>query len=149
MTAEETKALEAKEKKEVSEDDFRMLVEAGVYAKAAGEINAFIGVLSQGAGPAAAEYQATVQEALFIANGNKITAWLKPRANNLCDRLIQLVTPAEVAEEMYLSILTRLPTQDEIELVTQHLAGRDKDRNAAIEEMAWGLMASAEFRFNH
>jgi hypothetical protein len=65
------------------------------------------------------------------------------------DRLNRLAEPAAVAEELYLSVLTRLPAAEEIREVSDYLKGRTADRPAALAELAWALLASAEFRFNH
>ena len=75
--------------------------------------------------------------------------WLAPRPGNLSDRLAQLKEADGVAEELYLSVLTRLPTDEERKEVADFLTGRTADRAAALQELAWALLASAEFRFNH
>jgi hypothetical protein len=54
-----------------------------------------------------------------------------------------------LAEELYLSVLSRRPSELERQMVTQILATDGIDRLAAIQEIAWGLLASNEFRFNH
>jgi hypothetical protein len=54
-----------------------------------------------------------------------------------------------VAEELYLSILTRRPSDEERNEVIDYLKSRDKDRAAAFGELAWASLASTEFRFNH
>jgi hypothetical protein len=62
---------------------------------------------------------------------------------------MQLKETDAIAEELYLSILTRLPTADERKETADYLKGRTTDRAAALQELAWALLASAEFRFNH
>lgn len=94
-------------------------------------------------------FDARMDQALFVANGATIRRWLSPHAGNLTDRLRALKTPEQVAEDLYLSVLTRLPAEDEKKDVADYLASRPKDRPAAMEELAWALLASAEFRFNH
>jgi hypothetical protein len=138
-----------KEKKTVADDELARHVENAVFAKAQGDINNFVNVLGQGSGPGATAYQSTVQEALFLTNATQVSAWMKPKAGNLADRLLKLSEPAALAEELYLSVLTRQPGEDELAAVAQYLTGRDKDRSTAIEEMIWGLLSSAEFRFHH
>ena len=51
------------------------------------------------------------------------------------------------AEELYLGILTRMPTEQESAEVASFLAARP-DRAKAAQELVWGLISSAEFRFN-
>ncbi len=93
-------------------------------------------------------FDATLDQALFLANGPTVRAWLAPRPGNLTDRLAALPSSDAVAEELYLSVLTRLPEADERREVGAFLAAR-KDRTAALQDLAWALLASAEFRFNH
>jgi len=78
--------------------------------------------------------------------------WLIGRSNALAD-------PSAVAEELYLSVHSRRPTAEERAEVASYLASRTtnlaKTQNlgqehlAALRELAWGLLASTEFRFNH
>ena len=56
--------------------------------------------------------------------------------------------PRLAAEELYLGILTRMPTEDEITEVTSYLNSRAADRNVAAQELVWAVLNSAEFRFN-
>ena len=46
-------------------------------------------------------------------------------------------------------MLTRLPTGDESAEVVKYLSDHGQDKNAAAQELVWGLLNSAEFRFNH
>ena len=56
----------------------------------------------------------------------------------------------QLVEELYLSVLTRRPTDDEVTEVADYLKQRPKEkRNEAIQEVTWALLTSAEFRFNH
>ena len=54
-----------------------------------------------------------------------------------------------VAEELYLSVLSRLPSADERQEVADYLARRNAERVPALQDLAWALLTSAEFRFNH
>jgi hypothetical protein len=53
------------------------------------------------------------------------------------------------ADELYLAVLGRQPTAEEVQLVAAYLASRANDRDVAARELVWGLITSAEFRFNH
>ena len=57
--------------------------------------------------------------------------------------------PAPLADELYLSILTRLPAPEEAKDVADYLARRSTDRPVAVQELIWALLTSTEFRFNH
>jgi hypothetical protein len=55
---------------------------------------------------------------------------------------------AEAAEELFLAVLTRMPTDDEKQTVVDTLKGA-ANRPAICGELVWALVASGEFRFNH
>ncbi|REJ91936.1 MAG: hypothetical protein DWQ29_05200, partial [Planctomycetota bacterium] len=57
--------------------------------------------------------------------------------------------PQQGIQELYLAVLSRMPTADEVSDATNYLASRPDDRPAAAQELVWGLLTSVEFRFNH
>jgi len=120
--------------------------EAALHAKLAPSAAAVTGTFAGPAGQAES-FEATLNQALFVANGKVLRGWLAPRAGNLMDRVSKLKEADEIADELYLSILTRLPTDEEKREIADLL--KTGDRNAAVREAAWALLASAEFRFNH
>ena len=67
----------------------------------------------------------------------------------MVDRLVKLDDAGAVAEELYLSVLTRLPGAEERAEVDQYLQRFPSRRAEALGELAWALIASAEFRSNH
>jgi hypothetical protein len=99
--------------------------------------------------PADLGYQATLDQALFLNNGALVRGWLTPHAGNLMDRLTKLPDARAIAEELYLSAFTRMPTGEEQAEIERFLSRHAADRQAALQELAWALLASAEFRFNH
>ncbi len=78
-----------------------------------------------------------------------ILDWLKPQPGNLVAHLIRQENDSQLIDELYASILTRLPTDEESQVVTEYLKRFADRRPAAISELAWALLASAEFRLNH
>ena len=93
-------------------------------------------------------FDATADQALFVINGANVEKWLKPQGGVLTDRLLKLDSPELLAEELYISILSRSPAEDETAAVTSYLDSVS-DRTMAIREITWALLSSAEFRFNH
>ena len=124
--------------------------ESTVYAKlvehARPIIRAFSGTPGQ---PEGQTFQATLDQALLLRNGNTLGAWLAPRPGDLADRLGKLTDDRVLADELFLSVLTRLPTDDERQTVAACLNERPKERPAALQDLAWALVNSVEFRFNH
>ena len=50
---------------------------------------------------------------------------------------------------MYLSMLARLPEEDETVTVADYLKQNEKRRAAALGDLTWALLTSTEFRLNH
>ena len=82
-------------------------------------------------------------------NERMVIEWLKPKENNLVARLGKLSAPAEIADELYLSVLTRQPEKEEVSEVENFLKKNESNREEALRELTWALLASAEFRLNH
>lgn len=116
-------------------------------AKAAPSLAAFVRIF--GARPGEPEaFEASLDQTLFVKNGAAVRGMLAAKGGNLVDRLAKLSDAGAVADELFVSVLNRPPTADERADVAAALAGA-KDRPAALAELAWALLASAEFRFNH
>jgi hypothetical protein len=123
-------------------------IDNAAYAKLQANGARFIELFGAGEGQPPS-YFAAADQALFLSNDGQLRGWLSPAAGNLTDRLIKLTDPRALAEELYLSVLTRKPTEAEVAETTEYLARRASDRPAAVQELAWALVTSAEFRFNH
>ncbi|HVA46328.1 MAG TPA: DUF1549 domain-containing protein [Pirellulales bacterium] len=125
------------------------LNEAALDEKLAGNIAPFVSIF---AGPAAQpeqDFQATLEQTLFLSNGSVLRSWIAPQAGNLADRLNRINEAPAVAEHIYLCVLSRRPAAEEVVELTTFLQARAHDRPAAIQGWIWGLLASDEFRFNH
>jgi hypothetical protein len=122
--------------------------ETALYARLSPNATPFVKAFGNPPGQAQ-EFDARLDQALFLANGPTVRGWLTPRTGNLIDRLGKIANTDALAEELYLSVLTRLPSAEERKEVVDFLATRAKDRTAALQDAAWALLASAEFRFNH
>jgi predicted nucleic acid-binding Zn-ribbon protein len=124
-------------------------IEKAVHAKLVANVKKFVELFGHAGGQPQTDFFATVDQALFFANAGTLQTWLNPGAGNLTDRLNKLENPAKIAEELYISVLTRRPTTEEVEDVTSYMKERPKEKLAAVKEMAWGLMTSTEFRFSY
>ena len=130
-------------------DRSRLLAEL-VEKKVFNDLRASVGqfVVLYG-GPPGQDFQATLNQALFVANAAPFQTLVQPAGSNLTARLNKTKLPEEVADEMYLATLTRFPSKEEQAEVAAYLKDRTGDRAVAIAEMIWALLASNEFRFNH
>lgn len=124
--------------------------EAALYAKYAGQAAPIVKLFANQPGePATGDFEATIDQTLFLRNSEQIRNLLAPRAGDLADRLNNLKDAGPFAEELYLSVLTRFPAREETKDVADYLARRSADRQVAVQELIWALATSAEFRFNH
>ena len=122
--------------------------EKDVHAKLAGNLAPFVHLFGGGPGAPQFEFFATADQALFMENSDAIRSWTAPGVT-LIQRLTKQSQPAAFAEELYLSVLNRLPTADEIADVADCLARNHGPTPTAAGELAWAALASVEFRFNH
>jgi hypothetical protein len=127
----------------------RKELEKAVHAKLAGSVTIFVQLMGNSAGAPQSDFFATVDQALFLANGGVVKSWLAPSGENLTARLLALPDNKALADELYLSVFCRKPTDAEVAEVNTYLAARPTDKPVAVQEMAWGLISSTEFRFNH
>jgi hypothetical protein len=94
------------------------------------------------------EFSPSLKAALFVMNDPLVAQLLQPANGNLADRLAKLEAPNELAEELYLSVLSRFPIESEQDFVRGHLQ-QQPDRPAAVSNLIWSLLASTEFCLNH
>jgi hypothetical protein len=139
----------AKKSPPAPEADRARFIEEFVHAKLKGNEAPFVRLFGGGPGQPQEEFHATVDQALFLANGGLVRGWLAPSGGNLIERLLKTEDPKETARELYFAIYTRPPAEREVEEATRYLAARPQARLAALQEMAWAMLTSVEFRFRH
>jgi hypothetical protein len=124
-------------------------VEQRTFDKLKGNVEPFITIFAAGAGQPQNDFFATAEQALFAANGGSINSWIAPGGGNVSERMVREKEPRKAAEDLYLTILSRPPTPEETADVVSVLGVEAKGKPAAVQELVWGLLTSAEFRFNH
>jgi Protein of unknown function (DUF1549)/Protein of unknown function (DUF1553) len=122
--------------------------EAAVYGRLNGNVGPFVNTFA-GAVGMAENFDARLEQALFLANGPTVRSWLAPTPGNLTARLATAPNNEALADDLYLSVFTRLPTAEERKDTADFLAGRQTDRPRALQDLVWAQLTSAEFRFNH
>lgn len=121
--------------------------EEALHAALKANVDRFVAQFASGGGQRTS-YDASANQALFLVNGPLLREWLIPKAGNLTDRLQKLDDPRALAAELYASALSRLPADAEVAEIASYMASA-KDQALAVQELAWALITSAEFRFNH
>jgi len=117
-------------------------------AKRAEMVGKFVEAFGGTPGNPAEDSEASLPQALFLANNEIVSGWVEPHDGNLAGRLLQLNEASQIAGEACLAILSRQPSPEEIALAEKHFA-QPGDHRADVLEFIWSLVASAEFRFNH
>jgi hypothetical protein len=67
----------------------------------------------------------------------------------LTDRLVKDPDPGRFTQILFKAVLTREPSPDEVQAVTQFLAARTDQRESAVAQAIWALITSTEFCVNH
>jgi hypothetical protein len=124
-------------------------VEQKTYDKLKSDLRAFIRVYGADPGQPQNDFFATADQALFVANGGSVNGWLAPAGGNVSQRMLGEGDHRKAAHDLYVTILSRPPTEDESAEVARLLSVPASDRPAVIQELVWGLLTSVEFRFNH
>lgn len=122
-------------------------IEQGLTDKLAGSVGGFVSLFAAAGGQPQDTFFSTVDQALYFLNSSTLKSWLAPSGGYLIDRMNKQTDTKLLTQDLYLSVMTRFPTDNEINDVAEYLKGREKDRVAALQEMAWALMTTVEFRF--
>ena len=90
----------------------------------------------------------SMAQVLNISNGDTINQKLQAKGNRI-DQLLAAKAPGEtIIEELYLSALSRYPTDAETRELVAALAGTG-DKRELIEDLYWGVLSSKQFLFDH
>jgi hypothetical protein len=90
----------------------------------------------------------SISQALHLMNSPEIHEKLTHR-RGLARRLaLGQLPPDQIAAELYLSTLSRLPTEAERPLIDETFAVHGSDRQAAVEDLLWALLNTKEFLYN-
>jgi len=129
----------------------KKLTEAALHKRLNGYEKRFVSLFGGEPGKPPEEFETTVDQVLFLSNDDAMAKLLKPKSGNLADRLLKLPAdqPEKIAEELFLSVLSRTPTKQDIADVRNFLKGQTGDaRQTAMQDLIWALITSSEFRFN-
>jgi hypothetical protein len=93
--------------------------------------------------------QPNLLAALHMAAGSTYNEKILQKGSRL-DRLIkQGATNEQVIDEFYLASLTRLPTPEEKKELLSFLAQLPERREETLQGLAWAILTSREFAYNH
>lgn len=102
-------------------------------------------------GQAEGDFQPIVDQALHLLNSPTMLPLVQDQSSPLLARLTEITAVDPLADEIYLSILSRRPDPDERAAVQQLVQATPSpaERREALMILVWGLLLSSEFRLNH
>ena len=95
------------------------------------------------------ESLATVAQGLLLTNGPSINQLASPQHSRLLRNLRSVSDNRQLIERLFQSILGRGADEAELQKCDAFLSERADRRERAMSDLAWALVTSAEFRFNH
>jgi hypothetical protein len=92
--------------------------------------------------------EADLAQALELLNSNQLQNKVGSSQGRLFALIEAKATDNAIIEDLYLAALGRLPQPSEVDSLTAYIAAQ-KDRKAALEDVAWAVLNTKEFLFNH
>ena len=99
--------------------------------------------------PCERDAKPSVVQALHLMNSNKLQEMLTSAKGRATRHAKSTLNAQQIAEELYLACYSRLPDAEESAIAVKALDVGVQHRQAAIEDVLWSLLNSAEFVFNH
>ena len=123
-------------------------VEIAAKGRPSGDMLKYLGEPFDGRG----NFQGSATERLFVHNGDVFRNLCHPRNDNLSERLLKgSESPEAKVDRMFLSVLSRTPTDEERARFMGYLkveGDNAKQTSERMEEAMWVLVSCSEFRFN-
>jgi hypothetical protein len=91
----------------------------------------------------------SVAQVLNLLNSPEIQAKLSHEAGTVARLVREIPDDGKLVEELYLIFFARFPTDAEMAFAADHLKKHAATRRQAVEDLAWALLNSTEFLFNH
>lgn len=89
-----------------------------------------------------------VSQVLHLLNSPALQAKLSHRGGRLAQLVPAMTDNARLVDELYLTFFARHPSAEERQVAEQFMA-QSGDRAQAAQDLAWSLMNTLEFVFNH
>lgn len=92
----------------------------------------------------------SISQSLMLMNGAFAQRYLDPAKNRLLAAAFERSEFNSQVEHLYLALLSRKPTAQELELIEKHRSADDSaNARERLADVYWALLNSAEFRWNH
>ncbi len=88
-------------------------------------------------------------QVLHLSNGETLNPKLADEGNLIAKRMSEGVDDAAIISQLFVAALSRPPTDDELKNLLSVVAEYGEDRATALQDVAWSILTSTEFTFNH
>ncbi len=90
---------------------------------------------------------ASVDQALYLANGGSVHSWAGSNGRNLTARLMAAKDREEAIQDLYWTLLCRPPTPQEIQALHDYWDVPADQKGTRAQEAVWAILSGVEFRF--
>ncbi len=91
----------------------------------------------------------SVAQVLHILNSSELHAKLSHAGGRIARLTAKFSDDGALAEELFLTFYSRVPAESERRTTIAYLAARQENRRQAAEDIAWSMLNTTEFVFNH
>ena len=95
------------------------------------------------------EYNASLQQAMFLSNSPLLDALLEPRGDNLAAKLMAESDLSLRVRRAYEHVLGRWPDEAESQHAVAYLHQRVERPEKGLKQLLWAMLTSTEFLTNH
>tara|TARA_R110002073_G_scaffold328728_1_gene510331 strand:- start:1627 stop:4113 length:2487 start_codon:yes stop_codon:yes gene_type:complete len=88
-------------------------------------------------------------QVLHLSNGETLNPKLQQANNRIAKLIAEGKTPSEMIETLFLAALSRPPSLEERERLLKVVGEYGDDLSTAMQDVAWSMLTSTEFTFNH
>ncbi|HEY7309892.1 MAG TPA: DUF1549 domain-containing protein [Gemmataceae bacterium] len=94
-------------------------------------------------------HEPSVAQVLHLLNAPEIHAKLSHEGGYVAKLVKRQPADGPLVEELYLTFFSRVPQEKERQVALAYLREHKDNRRAAVEDLAWSMVNSLEFIFNH
>jgi hypothetical protein len=95
------------------------------------------------------QHEPSVAQVLHLLNAPEVQARLSHEGGYVAKLVKREPSDGPLVEDLYLTFYSRLPSEKERTAALEYLAQAKGQRRQAVEDLAWSLLNSLEFLFNH
>ena len=95
------------------------------------------------------QFNPAMGHALFLMHEPLVLDWLEVRPGSLMERVLASQDTTVQIQEIYLSVLSREPDDQEQREAIEYLQANQENHARALVDLVWAHLAAAEFRLNH